>query len=310
MSARRAARAASIAAALVVGACAGPPPDREGSVDPTYRHEIEAWRAERVERLTAADGYLTLAGLFWLDEGDSSFGAGSSNAIVLPAADGVPERAGVLRLGADGAVTLEPEVDVALSLDGQPVQPGQVLHSDTAGDPDVLHLGRLSLYVIARGDRLAIRVKDPESATRRGFAGLEYFPIDPAFRVTARLEAFDEPRPVSIATMVGTTEEMLAPGVLHFTVDGRDCSLLPLTSGPEDRDLFLIFRDLTSGDTTYGAGRFLSAELRDDGRAELDFNRAYNPPCAFTPHATCPLPPADNVLEIAVTAGEKAPSGH
>jgi len=167
-----------------------------------------------------------------------------------------------------------------------------------------VRVGRLTFYVISRGDRLGVRVKDPEGPARTGFTGLEHFPVDPRFRVRARLEAYPEPREVEIPTAVGTEETMLAPGRLHFELGGRQLSLAPFVESAEDDRYFIVFSDATSGETTYGAGRFLSADAARDGATTLDFNRAYSPPCAFTPHATCPLPPSGNRLQVAVTAGE------
>jgi len=284
---------------VLAAACSKPVPP----VDPAYVAEIESWRSDRIARLTADDGWLTLVGLEWLEPGANPFGGDASFPVVLPG-ESVPPKVGVLEVGDDGTVTVTAEPGSGLELDGRPVDHA-TLATDADGKPDVLRLGRLAMYVIRRGDRFALRIKDPDAATRREFKGLQYFPIDPGFRVTARLEPYPEPREVAVPTVVGIDEEMLAPGRLRFTLGGRDLSLEPLISAPDDRDLFIIFRDTTSGETTYGAGRFLSAELQPDGTAVLDFNRAYNPPCAFTPYATCPLPPDGNDLDVAITAGER-----
>ena len=281
---------------------AGPP----AVSDDSHVEEIRKYRESRVERLQAPEGWLSLIGLFWLDDGENGFGSGSDQAIVLPEGAAPPE-AGMLCL--DGSeVRLVVGKDVTITLDGEPVG-DRVLRDDHEGKPDVLRLGRLSMFVIRRGDRFALRVKDPEAETRREFHGIEYFAIDPAHRVEARLEGFDEPKKVQISSVAGTTSEMLVPGTLVFTLDGTSYRLEPLIGTPEETELFIIFRDETSGTETYGAGRYLYATL-EDGRAVLDFNKAYNPPCAFTPFATCPLPPRRNRLPVAIRAGEKRYGDH
>ncbi len=296
---RRAAELAAFAFLLLATACAKPAPP----ADPAYVAGTESWRADRLTRLTADDGWLTLVGLEWLEPGANPFGGDASLPVVIPG-DAVPAKVGVLEVGDDGTVTVSAEPGSGLELGGQPVTTA-TLATDADGTPDVLRLGRLSMYVIRRGDRFALRIKDPEAATRRDFKGIDSYPIDSSFRVTARLERYAEPRQVAVPTIVGIDEAMLAPGRLVFSLAGHELSLEPLTSTPDDRELFLIFRDATSGDSTYGAGRFLSAELEPDGSAVLDFNRAYNPPCAFTPFATCPLPPEGNDLDVPITAGER-----
>jgi uncharacterized protein (DUF1684 family) len=276
------------------------------SADDAYTDEIRKYRESRIERLQAPEGWLSLIGLFWLDEGENGFGSGPDQAIVLPV-DTVPEKAGVLRLEGD-EVRVVAGKDVTLTLDDEPVSE-RTLNDDHEGKPDVLRLGRLSMYVIRRGDRFALRVKDPEAETRRGFHGIDYFSIDPGYRVDARLERFDEPKKVQISSVAGTTSDMLVPGKLVFTLDGQSYGLEPLIGNPEQTELFIIFRDETSGTESYGAGRYLYATL-EDGRAVVDFNKAYNPPCAFTPYATCPLPPRSNRLPVAIRAGERRYGDH
>lgn len=281
---------------------AGPP----AISDDSYVEEIQKYRESRVERLQAPEGWLSLIGLFWLDHGENDFGSASDQAIVLPRGAAPPE-AGTLRL--DGSeVRLVVGEGVTITLDGEPVG-DRVLRDDHEGKPDILRLGRLSMFVIRRGDRFALRVKDPEAETRREFHGIDYFAIDPAYRVEARLESFDEPKKVQISSVAGTTSEMLVPGTLAFTLDGTSYRLEPLIGTPEETELFIIFRDETSGTETYGAGRYLYATL-EDGRTVLDFNKAYNPPCAFTPFATCPLPPRANRLRVVIPAGEKRYGDH
>ena len=291
---------------LWLAACAQhvPPPD------PAYLAEVEAWRAQRLERLTSDDGWLTLIGLDWLAPGINRFGSDPANEIPLPA-PGIPALAGTVEILDDGSVVVRAAADAPVTVNGEPIIES-TLHTDAQGPPDVVGVGRLRFHIIERGGRLAARVKDPQNPARADFAGISHFPIDPRYRVTAHLEAYAEPREVQIPTVVGTPTTMLAPGVLEFSLLGEKLTLEPFVSTADDPEYFLIFRDLTSGDTTYGAGRFLSAEaVGEDGTTILDFNLAYNPPCAFTPYATCPLPPPKNALRVAVEAGEMdAGEGH
>lgn len=274
--------------------------------DDLHDEQIRKYRESRVERLQAPDGWLSLIGLFWLDEGENRLGSDADQAIVLPK-DAAPPVAGVLHLEGE-QVRLVVGKDVTITLAAEPVRE-RVLTDDHAGKPDVLRLGRLSMYVIRRGDRFALRVKDPEAATRTGFHGIDYYPVDPAYRVEARLERFDEPKEVQIPSVAGTTSRMLVPGKLVFALDGKSYALEPLVATPGETELFIIFKDETSGTETYGAGRYLYATL-EEGRATVDFNKAYNPPCAFTPFATCPLPPRANRLAIRIPAGEKRYGDH
>ena len=292
---------AAAAALASVTSCSRRPP-----VDPAYRARIDAWRKARVAALTAETGWLSLVGLYWLEPGPNAFGSSADAAVVIPGA-AVPPVAGTLDLAADGTVTVHVRPDAAVTMNGEPVSEA-VLRSDASGGPDTLRMGDVRFYVIARGGRLAVRVKDPASPTRQNFKGIEYFPVDPAFRVEGTFEPYPEPRQVTVPTAAGTQATTQAPGVVRFTLEGRE---MTLQAWDEGKDLFFVFRDATSGKQTYGAGRFLDAAPPEPGSRTvvLDFNEAYNPPCAFTPYATCPLPPEENALPVAVTAGEKY-SGH
>jgi uncharacterized protein (DUF1684 family) len=277
--------------------------------DPAYAADIEKWRATRVADLTREDGWLTLVGLYWLHPGVNRFGSAPSNEVVLHGA-GVPPVAGLLEVnGSD--VVIDTGRQAGVTLDGQPVE-RRTLRSDVTGKPDVLALGSLRFYVIDRAGKPAIRVKDLESPARVAFKGIRSFPIDPAYRVDATFEAYPNPRQVEVASAHGPAQTMLVPGIVRFTIADHACALEPFVSKPEDRQFFFVFRDATAGHETYGAGRFLDAEGPAHGstRLVLDFNRAYNPPCAFTPFATCPLPPAANILPVRVEAGEMLPIGH
>jgi uncharacterized protein (DUF1684 family) len=276
-----------------------PPP-----VDPAYAAEIEEWRSKRLARLTADNGWLTLTGLYWLEQGENLFGSADDNAVVLPD-ESLPGVVGLLVLDADGVVTAIAEAGAGVNVNDEPLTEIR-LKTDAEGAPDIVTAGRIRFYIIDREGRLAARVKDPEATARTTFTGIEHFPIDESLRVEARLEPYDSPREVAVPTELGEDATYVAPGVLHFIIDGEEQSLEPYFSGPENERYFLIFRDGTSAVTTYGAGRFLYASaVGEGGTTVLDFNLAYNPPCAFTPYATCPLPPPQNWLQTPIEAGEK-----
>jgi uncharacterized protein (DUF1684 family) len=191
-----------------------------------------------------------------------------------------------------------------VTIEGQPVTE-RVLMDDRQPHPDTVRVGRLSLQILRRGNRFAARVRDPESPVLEDFKGIDLFPYDPAFRVEARLERSVPPRAVELPGVNETVAPYLVPGRLVFEIAGRPFALEPLVDRPEETSLFLIFADETNGHETYSAGRYLYATLRGDV-AIVDFNQSYNPPCAFTPHATCPLPPEANRLGLEIRAGEKA----
>ena len=269
-----------------------------------YVRSIEAYRRDREQRLRAEDGWLTLVGLFWLEPGKTAFGSDRALPVVLPAG---PPKAGTLDL-AGGTVRLRAEPGVGLSVGGEKTA-DRVLADDAGGKPDVVELDRLRFHVIRRGDRFGVRVKDPEAPPRKQFTGLTYYPIDPTLRVVARFEPYEPPREVEVATVAGVVEKMLVPGRLTFELGGASRSLEPLVEKAGEKELFLIFRDVTSETETYPAGRYLYATL-EGSTAVVDFNRAYNPPCAFTPYATCPLPPRGNRLDVPIRGGEKRYGDH
>jgi uncharacterized protein len=277
------------------------------AADPAYRAGIEKWRQQREARLKAEDGWLAVAGLFWLQEGENRFGSGPDNAIVLPAG-AAPALAGTFELR-QGRVRVRVEPGVTLTAAGQPVT-AMALRSDDPGPPDVLRLGRLTLQVIVRGGTYGIRMKDPESETRRTFAGLQWFPIRDDLRFEARFVPWAAPRTIAIPNILGQVNDLPSPGYAEFTLAGRKLRLEPVIEEPGAEELFFIFSDQTAGKQTYPAGRFLYAAMPKDGRVVLDFNKAYSPPCAFTAFATCPLPPPQNRLPVRIEAGEKNPHGH
>jgi uncharacterized protein (DUF1684 family) len=292
-------RSLTLVAVLVAVSCAEAPVP----VDPAYAAEIDDWRNARLARLTADDGWLSLTGLYWLEPGENRFGSAEDGAVVLPDPS-IPDIAGLLILGPDGTVIVFAEEGAGVEINGEPFTE-TTLRTDAEGTPDIVTAGRIQFHIIDREGRLAARVKDPEAPSRLAFDGIEHFPIDPVYRVEARFEPYEAPREVAIPTVLGEDTTMLAPGVLRFTLNGAEQTLEPYQDNPDDDSYFLIFRDGTSAVTTYGAGRFLYADTAGaDGTTVLDFNLAYNPPCAFTPYATCPLPPPQNWLQVSIKAGE------
>lgn len=258
-----------------------------------HRQAVLVWRAEREARLRDPDGWLTLVGLHWLEPGENRLGSGIDNEVVLRGSD-VPQRAGTLVLENQNVVLRRPgRADV-------PMQP------DVTGEPTTLDLGTLRMYVIQRGDRFGLRVRDHASPALAAFRGMEHFPIDPGWRITARLERASPGATLEVADVTGQVGDEPWPGTVAFQRDGREWRVHALP-GDEDGSLWLVFADATNGRTTYGGGRFLYTEpVQDDGTVVVDFNLAYNPPCAFSPFATCPLPPPANRLALAIEAGERA----
>ncbi len=262
-----------------------------------YAAELESWRTDREERLQADDGWLTVAGLFFLNEGDNSFGSSPLNDIVLRTG---PAHAGVFSLRDDSIAVRAPEGET-LSIDGREVAAAQLWPYEGRERPTIA-LGPLSLFGHYSGDRLAIRMRDRDSDIRRGFTGLRWYPVDESFRVPARYIPHDEPRTMRLPNILGDVEAFRTSGSVALTVDGEEMRMTAVDSGDQ---LWFIFRDLTSGSETYPAARFLYADAPDaEGRTTVDFNRAYNPPCAFNPHTTCPLPPRENRLPVRIEAGE------
>ena len=269
-----------------------------------YRSAIEAFRAKREADLKADDGWLALAGLHWLKDGENRIGSAADNDLVLPKS--APAQLGVIEQAA-GKARLRLAPGAHASIAGQPIDAPRELRP--GAKPEIVELGAVSFFLIQRDKRNAIRVRDKDSQVRRDFKGLAWFSIDPAARVVGRFTPHAEPRKIPIPNIIGYVSEMKTPGVVSFRIAGRELTLEPVFETPEEDELFFIFKDRTAGKETYGAGRFLYAELPKDGVVVLDFNRAYSPPCAYTPYATCPLPPKQNVLGVRIEAGEKF-SGH
>ncbi|HEX6200896.1 MAG TPA: DUF1684 domain-containing protein [Thermoanaerobaculia bacterium] len=303
------------------GACAPekPAPAPPAQAPEGWAEEVRAWQEERAASLQEPGDWLSMVGLHWLDEeGESTVGSAPENDLVFAAP--APPRAGTFHREGD-AVRVEAAPGVELrravgasdegldfTVTGDPV-PELTLAPDTSGDPTVVALGSLRFWLIERGDRLGARVLDLESPALAAFEGLEYFPVDPVWRVEGRLERAED-LTVMVPNVLGQVSEEPTPGPVVFRLPGADEEhrLLPTVAG--DGELFLVFGDGTNGHETYGGGRFLYADPPGpDGRVILDFNRAYNPPCAFTPYATCPLPPKENELPVRIEAGEKAYAG-
>ncbi len=289
-------RLLALTAVLLLPACS-----RQPVTDPDYVAEIDRWHQGRIERLESDTGWLTLVGLHELHAGVNSLGAAEGNDVRLIAK--APPRVGKLEVGELGVVfQAAPEARVTLFDSTATSVGGMLLDTDRSGRPTRLACGSLVFYVIDRQGRLFLRVKDRESEILRSFTGIDRFPVDARWRVTARLEG--QPGQVAIENVLGQKVSEPSPGKLVFRLEGKVCRVSP--TGEPGGGLSLIFADPTNGQTTYPAGRFLEIDPPDSsGIYTVDFNRAYNPPCCFTPFATCPLPPPENTLPVAVTAGEK-----
>jgi hypothetical protein len=273
--------------------------------EPNYESEIDAFRQAREERLRTPDGWLTLVGLHWLREGRNPFGSDPENRVILPEGK-APKLAGAFVVEG-GRVRLEVVPGVPVTHEDRPVTSLEV-QNDTQGDATILALGSLQFYLIERSGRLGIRVKDSESEALRKFTGLDYYPIDASWRIEARYDPYDGPRTLEVPNFVGPPTQETSPGALVFDLEGATYRMDAI---PDDPSYLLVFADSTNGSETYGGGRFLRVELpAEAGLVALDFNKAYNPPCVFTPYATCPLPPPQNKVAAAVRAGEKRYAGH
>ncbi|PWT93903.1 MAG: DUF1684 domain-containing protein [Acidobacteria bacterium] len=269
----------------------------------TYTSEIEKWHGDRLQRLKRDDGWLTLVGLSWLKEGENKIGSDPSNTVVLPK-EHSPAHVGSIFLE-KGKVRLAPLPQSGLLIAGKPAT-AQVLQTDGngTGDPTKMTLGTISFYVIQREDKLAVRVKDQQSSTRRNFTGIQSFPIDAKWKFDAKYVPYNPPKKIPIANVLGMVSDEPSPGAVVFTVHGQTYRIDALQD-PGDPGLSLIFADGTTGKETYGAGRYLDTPAPANGKVVVDFNKAYNPPCAFTHFATCPLPPPQNKLQVRIEAGEK-----
>jgi uncharacterized protein (DUF1684 family) len=265
-----------------------------------YTKEMEKWRSDQESDLKKDDGWLTVAGLFWLKDGVNTIGSGPGFDVRLT--DSFKQgKFGEIDFH-NGAATLKVESGVEAQSDGKKISTIELV-SDEKGKPTKIQTGSQTFYLIEREERFGIRLKDNNSDARLAFKGLHWFPVDESYKVTARFEAFPAPQEVQIPNVLGGKFKMKSPGVLKFNLGEKEYSLQPVVE--EDDKLFIIFRDASNLMETYTGGRFLYADKPVNGQVVLDFNQAVNPPCAFTHFATCPLPPAQNDLHMAIKAGEK-----
>jgi uncharacterized protein len=261
----------------------------------TYRAQVEKWRRAYEATLKSDDGWLTVTGLFWLHEGENKFGSDPLNDIVVTEGN-VPAELGSFNMH-DGKIEVTISPGVQIKMKGQTVQSAAILPDSE----DRLALGDLSLLVHKSGERYAVRVRDKNSKLRKNFAGVSWFPIDEHYRVTAKFVPYDPPHELEIQNLAGDTLKIPSPGYAEFTLAGEQYRLEAIAQAS---GLNFIFRDLTSGKETYPAARFLDTPAPTNGQLILDFNEAYNPPCAYNPYTTCPLPPPQNRLRIRIAAGE------
>ena len=276
----------------------------------TWKVSLLTWRADLAKELQQPNGWLTLIGLEWLKPGDNTFGSAPGNNLVVKA----PTAAylGVVQLNDQGLELLPPHggYPKGLLVDGKVPENPQTLGSDDSEHPSTITTATVTITIIHRGERYGLRIKDSKAPARTQFHGLRWYPPDETYRVQAKWIPYNPPRQVAIPTILGTEVKSDVPGAAEFTLDGKTLRLEPILESPDDKELFFILRDTTSTTETYGAGRFLYTPLPDHGLTQagelvLDFNRAQNPPCAYTPYATCPLPPPQNRLPIPIPAGQQ-----
>ena len=283
---------AALACALCIGMATTAVAD-----DAAYKSSVEKWRQDYENDLKSDHGWLSISGLFWLHEGENHFGSDPLNDIALPDSS-APADAGYFEF-TGGKIKVHVKPGLAITMNGKPVETAE-LRPDSSEDR--LTIGDLQLWVHASGARYAVRLRDKNSKVRQSFTGLHWFPVDESYRVTARYMPYDKPRQVGIQNLAGDAIELPISGYVVFTLRGQE---LRLEGGTDDKGaLSFVFRDLTSGKETYGAGRFLDTDPVKNGEVVLDFNEAYNPPCAYNPYTTCPIPPPENRLRARIEAGE------
>lgn len=270
-----------------------------------WEQAIRTHRDERLVRLQKPDGWLSLVGLHWLETGSTRIGSGEANGTRIAVG---PDTLGMLTVGKDGSLKLRVDARDVVTIDGQPAPEVVELVPDSRGTPTqvAFNNGDASFVVIERSGRYALRVRNAMAETRLKFPGLEYYDLDAAFRVPAKFTAHPAGQKLEIVNILGLTEAMDNPGTLTFDLGGQSFTVEAIDEG--DGQYFIVFADRTSGKESYAAARFLyAAPAGADGMTEIDFNKAYNPPCAFTTYSTCPLPPAANRLNVEIRAGEKKP---
>jgi uncharacterized protein len=270
--------------------------------DAAYLKSYDQWKVELVDDLKK--NWLSLAGLFWLKPGENSFGSDPGNAVVFPKG---AAHAGVFELqGTDVTVKFSP--DAHATIDGKAAVTTK-LQPDTSEKRTIVEMGSLRFYVVVRGERIGIRLRDVDSETAKNYRGPVFFPIDLTYRISGIWVPAEGKKTVDIPNVLGDTTPTPVPGTVVFKVNGQEVQLTALGGNPS-KGLSFVFNDLTSKTDTYPGGRFLETDPVSDGKVVIDFNRAYNPPCAVTPYATCPLAPKENRLAVAVPAGEKYDRTH
>ncbi len=285
-----------IATLLLIVSCTQKP-----AADPNYVKEINEWDQKRTNRLKADDGWLNLVGRFWLEKGESTFGSSKDNDIVVESSK-LPEYIGSF-LFKDSSVTFKAKVGVEVLHNGKPVKE-IVLIDDQKKDITVLQIGSIKFNLIIRDTLYGIRFRDLNSDLVKNFKGVERFPIDERWKITAKFEVYNPIKEIDVPNVLGQISKEKCPGAVVFERDGKTYRIDAVDEG-EDK-LFLIIADQTSGEETYGGGRFIYVNKPDSTNTILlDFNKAYNPPCVFTKYATCPLPPLQNYLKLKIEAGEK-----
>ena len=280
---------------------------KDGHLDSVeYKKEIDAWHAQRVEvDLKGDHGWLNLAGLFWLKEGFNTFGSDSSNDLIFPI-NRIAANAGTFVLQ-QGKVTIQVEPGVKVTQDT--VDVSELLVFESGMRPPVLRHGALEWTVIERNGKYGVRLRDLESEAVKHFTGVNRFPVDPSWRIEGHFEKYEDSRSIEVTNVLGQTYSQPCPGALVFEIEGKEFRLDAIDEGGDD--YFIIFGDRTNATETYPSGRYMYVSPPDErGTVIIDFNKSYNPPCAFTEYATCPLPPRQNVLDVSVLAGEKNYENH
>jgi uncharacterized protein (DUF1684 family) len=274
-----------------------------------YTIELEAFHKKAEERLRSSDGWLAVVGLSWLNVGTNTVGSAKSSQVTLPIT--APKELATIKMAKDRSakIRFHPEAlqtSEWATVNDKPAEAGKWydLMSDKTDEPTMIRYSSVSFFLIDRKNGLGVRVRDSAAETRQSFKGRAWYPAREQFNITAKWVAHKEPKKIQIPDILGNLNDELSPGFAQFQIEGQTVELHPTQEGD---NLFFVFRDATSGKDTYGAARFLYASLAKEGRVHLDFNRAVNPPCAFTNFATCPIPPPENILKVEIAAGEKKP---
>jgi uncharacterized protein (DUF1684 family) len=275
------------------------------NVDKRLREEA-AWRAERDREMRSEESWLTISGLFWLDEGENTFGSSSSNRIELPPGSAPSLGGKFIKKGEN--ITVEAAPGVYLYCGGKQIARMRLRAGDSTS-PDTLALGDLRMWIIRRGDRYAVRLRDLNAPAFKDYSGLDYFPPSTAFRIEAGFVPYSVPKNVKVEAKIVKQSELVSPGTVTFSLEGKEYAFVAFDD-EERGTYFLVFGDGTNGMETYDGGRFLDFKIDTGNQTVLNFNRAFNPPCAFSDYATCPLPPAQNRFSFRLETGEKKYKGH